>query len=45
MLNVFVEKTAYKVAAVKLEFDGAALPEYFSIDAVAITDSPLPDHC
>lgn len=42
MLNVFVEKTPYKVAAVKLEFDGGALPEYFSIDAVAITDSHYP---
>ncbi len=42
MLNVFVEKTTYKVSAVKLEFDGAALPEYFSIDAVAITDSHYP---
>lgn len=42
MLNVFVEKTTYKVNAVKLEFDGAALPEYFSIDAVAITDSHYP---
>jgi outer membrane protein OmpA-like peptidoglycan-associated protein len=42
MLNVFVEKTTYKVTAVKLEFDGAALPEYFSIDAVAITDSHYP---
>lgn len=42
MLNVFVEKTTYKVSAVKLEFDGAALPDYFSIDAVAITDSQYP---
>lgn len=42
MLNVFVEKTTYKVAAVRLEFDGAALPDYFSIDAVAITDSHYP---
>ena len=42
MLNVFVEKTPYKVAAVKLEFDGAALPDYFSIDAVAISDSHYP---
>lgn len=42
MLNVFVEKTTYKVAAVKLEFDGAALPDYFSIDAVAISDSQYP---
>ncbi|HNP94883.1 MAG TPA: OmpA family protein [Cyclobacteriaceae bacterium] len=42
MLNVFVEKTTYKVAAVKLEFDGGALPDYFSIDAVAISDSHYP---
>ncbi len=42
MLNVFVELTSYKVAAVKLEFDGAALPDYFSIDAVAISDSNYP---
>jgi OmpA-OmpF porin, OOP family len=42
MLNIFVEKTTYKVAAVKLEFDGAALNDYFSIDAVAIADSHLP---
>ena len=42
MLNIFIEPTSYKVVAVKLEFDGAALPDYFSIDAVAITDSPYP---
>lgn len=42
MLNVFVEKTTYKVAAVKLEFDGSALPDYFSVDAVAISDSTIP---
>jgi outer membrane protein OmpA-like peptidoglycan-associated protein len=42
MLNIFVDKTPYKVTALKLEFDGAPLPDYFSIDAVAITDSNLP---
>jgi OOP family OmpA-OmpF porin len=42
MLNVFVEKTKYKVSAVKLEFDGSALPDYFSLDAVAISDSHIP---
>lgn len=41
MLNVFF-KTEYKVAAVKLEFDGSALPDYFSLDAVAISDSNIP---
>lgn len=39
MLNVFVPKTTYKVAAIKLEFDGAAVGDYFGIDAVAISDS------
>jgi OmpA-OmpF porin, OOP family len=42
MLNLFMEPTAYKVAAVKIEFDGAALSDYFGIDAVAITDSNYP---
>lgn len=42
MMNFFLESTPYKVAAVKLEFDGAALPNYFAIDAVAISDSNYP---
>jgi OOP family OmpA-OmpF porin len=42
MLNVFMEQTPYKVAAVKLEFDGAAVPDYFAIDAVAIANSNYP---
>jgi OmpA-OmpF porin, OOP family len=42
MRNVFVERTAFKVTAVRLDFDGAALADYFSIDAIAITDSKLP---
>lgn len=42
MLNVFVEKTSYKVAALKLEFDGSSLTDYFSIDAVAIADVNIP---
>lgn len=42
MLTVFIEMTAYKVAAVKLEFDGAAVPDYYGIDAVAISDSNYP---
>jgi outer membrane protein OmpA-like peptidoglycan-associated protein len=42
MLNLFVETTSYKVAAVKIEFDGAAVPDYFGIDAVAISDSNYP---
>jgi OmpA-OmpF porin, OOP family len=42
MLNVFVEKTSTKISAIKLEFDGSALPDYFSLDAVAISDSGYP---
>lgn len=42
MLTLFMEMTPYKVTAVKLEFDGAALPDYFGIDAVAISDSNYP---
>ncbi len=42
MLNVFVEKTTYKVSAVKLEFDGSVMSDYFSLDALAISDSHFP---
>jgi OmpA-OmpF porin, OOP family len=42
MLNVFVEKTTYKVSAVKLEFDGSVMPDYFALDALAISDSHYP---
>ena len=40
MRNIFVEKTKYKVVAIKLEFDGAAISDFFSIDAVGISNSP-----
>ncbi len=42
MLNIFMEPTPYKVAAVKIEFDGGAVPDYYGIDAVAISDSNYP---
>jgi len=42
MLNLFMEMTPYKVVSVKIEFDGAAVPDYFGIDAVAISDSNYP---
>lgn len=42
MLNVFIALTTYKVTAIKLEFDGAAVPDYYGIDAVGITDSNYP---
>lgn len=42
MLNLFMEQTPYKVAAVKVEFDGGALPDYFGIDAIAISNVNYP---
>jgi OmpA-OmpF porin, OOP family len=39
---VSMEMTSYKVAAIKLEFDGKSLTDYFSIDAVGIADSDIP---
>lgn len=42
MLNLFMDPTPYKVAAVRIEFDGAAVPDYYGIDAVAISDSNYP---
>lgn len=42
MLTVMMERTSYKVTSLKLEFDGAALTDYFSIDAIAIADSSYP---
>lgn len=42
MMNFFLESTPYKVAALRLDFDGAAVPDYFAIDAVAISDSNYP---
>ncbi|SMG50828.1 WD40-like Beta Propeller Repeat [Marivirga sericea] len=41
-LRLFTELTEFNVAAVKLEFDGGAVPGYYSIDAVGITDSETP---
>ncbi|MDZ4714040.1 MAG: OmpA family protein [Cytophagales bacterium] len=42
MLNVMLEQTPYKVTAIKLLFDGEAVVDYFSIDAVAIADVSIP---
>jgi outer membrane protein OmpA-like peptidoglycan-associated protein len=42
LINVIFDQTSYKVAAIKLEFDGATVPEYYSIDAIGVTDSPIP---
>jgi outer membrane protein OmpA-like peptidoglycan-associated protein len=41
-LRLFTELTEFNVAAVKLEFNGEAVPGYYSIDAIGITDSETP---
>ncbi|MEP6736330.1 MAG: OmpA family protein [Chryseolinea sp.] len=42
MLNLFMDPTPYKVTAVRIEFDGGAVPDYYGIDAVAVSDSNYP---
>ncbi len=41
-LRLFTELTSYNVAAVKLVFKGDAVPGYYSIDAIGISDSDTP---
>ena len=40
MLNIFFQ-TDYEVAALKIEMDGKYISEYYSIDAIAISDSEI----
>ncbi len=42
LFSIIISKTPYKVAAVKIEFDGLAVPEYYSIDAIGISASAKP---
>ncbi|MFA0961793.1 OmpA family protein [Roseivirga sp. BDSF3-8] len=42
MLNVFFDLTTHAVAAVKVEFDGNAVPGYYSIDAIGISPDAEP---
>lgn len=42
MLNVFFDLTDHLVAAVKVEFDGDAVPGYYSVDAIGISPDPEP---
>ncbi len=41
-LRLFTELTTYNVAAVKLVFIGDAVPGYYSIDAIGVSDSDTP---
>lgn len=42
MLNIYMERTEYEVAAIKIVIDGKALPGYHSIDAVGISKTRTP---
>ena len=42
LFSIIMSKTFYKVAAVKIEFDGLIVPEYYSIDAIGISSSAKP---
>lgn len=42
MLNVFLDKTEYKVRAVGVVLDNRAIPGYVGIDAIGISDSKKP---
>lgn len=42
LLSIIIEETEFDVVAVKVEMDGATVPEYYSIDAIGISASPKP---
>ncbi len=42
LFSIIMNETPYKVAAVKIEFDGLTVPEYYSIDAIGISSSAKP---
>ncbi len=42
MLTIFIDRTSYNVAAIKVVFDGKIISGYFSIDAIGISDSKVP---
>ncbi len=42
LLKIFIDRTPYQVAAVKLVLNGLAVPGYCGIDAIGISDSKTP---
>lgn len=42
LFRLFIEMTDYKVAAIKIEFNGQVINDYYSIDAIGISDSKDP---
>jgi len=42
LLNVFINETTYNVRALQIEIKGDAVPGYYSIDAIGISNSAIP---
>lgn len=42
LFRLFIERTTYKVAAIKITFEGKVIDDYYSVDAVGISDSKDP---
>ncbi len=42
LFSIIMSETSYKVTAVKIEFNGLKVPEYYSIDAIGISNSAKP---
>jgi len=42
LINLIFDMTSYQVSTLKLEFDGKSVPEFYSVDAIGISDSPMP---
>ncbi len=42
LLQIFIEQTPYQVDAAKLVIDGEAVPGFYGIDAIGISESPIP---
>lgn len=42
LFSIIMNETSYKVTAVKIEFDGLIVTEYYSIDAIGISSSAKP---
>jgi outer membrane protein OmpA-like peptidoglycan-associated protein len=42
LLSIIIEETDFDVVAVKVELDGATVPEYYSLDAIGISASAKP---
>ncbi len=42
LLSIFMDETSYEANAIKLEFNGETMGDYYSIDAIGISNSNIP---